>query len=287
MEFFDKTELEFSAKESARLRFRRKIGEFINKFAAPAREYARLEHQAYVLRARSPGPVMPPHEVAKHAEFMNDMQQLDARRAHFANTLIENTFQGQIIPLVKEVVSQNNDVKRVVNIGAHYGYSDHQLACEFENVDFLSVDFAKNLAEFNAEFERPNLTFRSGYAMEMIKKGELDADVYLFSSTAVVIQNHELLEYFKEIASRGKFIVLSEPIYKAPDDAILDPLTLRADESKPVYQYQMFEGDYGPLCFVHPYRQMLEAAGFEIMHYNAFKPKFTDLRLVHVVAKVK
>jgi hypothetical protein len=32
---------------------------------------------------------------------------------------------------------------------------------------------------------------------------------------------------------------------------------------------------------------MLEAAGFEILHYRVFRPSFTDLRMVNVVAKAR
>jgi len=283
MNFLDKTDLAISMRDRLAFRWRMGLGACLNYFSGPAAESARLAREAYVMRARSPGTTLPTEEVRRMSQFMHDVQEKDRRREYFQTTQLERTFQGQMVPLVSRVLRSDPTIKKVVNIGAHYAYCDWELARQFEGVDFLSVDFASNLAEFNAEFVRPNLTFRSGYAMQMLLDGELDADLYFMSSTCVVIQNHELRAYFDAFRRRGRYVVLNEPIYIGPGDAVIDPESLAVDRSQPVYQYVNFEGDAGPLCFVHPYRAMVQAAGFDVRYYRAFLPDFTNLRLVHLI----
>ncbi len=285
MKYLDQTDLSYSAKESQAFRRRALLGKWLNYFTGPAHETSRLEHEAYVARARSPETLLPKSEINKLSQFMHDVQEIDRRREYFQSTELERTFQGQMVPLITKVLQADPSVKKVVNIGAHYAFCDGELAKRFENVDFLSVDFAANLGEFNDEFKRDNLRFRSGYAMQMLLDGELDADLYFMSSTCVVIQNHELQAYFNEFSKKAKYVVLNEPIYIAPGGAIIDPGSLLGDQSKPVYQYVDFEGDGGPLCFVHPYKSMVEAAGFKVPYYRAFLPDFTDLRLVHLIGQ--
>jgi hypothetical protein len=285
VDFIDSTELEYPAQQRVAHDLRDQIGRLLHRYTSVALENTRLEREAYVARARSPTPLMPESEAARLAQFIHDMQELERRRDYFATTDITRTFQGQMIPLIEKIIAADPSVKKVVNIGAHYAYADSVLAQRFPEVDFLSVDFAANLAEFNAEFIRPNLQFRPGYAMKMLLENALDADVFFMSSTCVVIQHHELQAYFDEFFKRARYVALNEPIYVAPGGLILDPQSLRADESRPVFQYVDFEGDPGSLCYVHPYRKMLEQSGFKVPYYHAFQPDFSDLRLVQLIAQ--
>ena len=198
MKFLDHTDLEYPPRQRMLNGFRDRIGEALYKFTSLASEMDRLEYEAYVARARAPYPLMPESERARLAQFIHDMQDVERRRIYFETTPIERTFQGQIIPLVEKILDADPAIRKVVNIGAHYAYSDGVLARKFPNVSFLGVDFAPNLSEFNAEFIGPNLQFRSGYALQMLLDDALDADMFIMSSTCVVIQNHELQAYFGE-----------------------------------------------------------------------------------------
>jgi hypothetical protein len=285
MEFTTRTNLEFTPREAMKWRWRLRLGRAIDHFAKPAREMTVLERRAYVAKARSPGSRLTDEEVRELASYMHDVQELPSRRAYFQGRPLEQTFQGLAVPLVRKVIEGDPAVRTVLNIGLHYAWCDHALATMFPTVNFVGVDFAPNLAEFNAEFARPNFTARTGYALDLLEGGEIRPDAVLMSSTAVVIKNAELRRYAKVIAGVARYFLFSEPLYTFPGSAVVDPLTVPLEESRPAYAYAGYNDKPGPLCYTHNYKAILEEAGFEIVHYHAFRPSFTDLRMVQVIGR--
>ena len=285
MEFIDRVDLEIKPRAQWQARLRVRLGELLEHFGAPARELAELERRAYVARARSPGSRLTESEIAELETFMKDVQELPQRRAYFQGRPIEETFQGLATGLVEKIVTSDPEVRSVLNIGLHYAWNDHEMAKKFAHVDFTGVDFAPNLAEFNAEFARPNLAVRSGYALDMLENGELKPDVVLMSSTAVVIKNAELRRYAEVVSRIARYYVFSEPLYLLPGDGVDDPLTVPVGDSRPAYAYAGRGDQPGPLCYTHNYKAILEEAGFEIVHYRAFRPSFTNLRMVQVIGR--
>jgi len=282
------TNLQYS--RSARLwcNLRLAIGRWINRYVEPARELDFIEHRHYVRKARSPGNRLTPAEVGALSRYMLDVQDLDLRRAHFKAVDIERTFQGLLLPLVRELLKRDPSVRRVVNVGVNYAHVDFLLAQEFPTVQFTAVDFARNLADFNKDLQRDNLDYVSGYALELFEQGRLNADVVMMSSVAYEIKNPEIRLYLETVANRSRYIILNEPIYLMPGGAVIDPDQVSLEESKPVFSYAgRTRRQPGPLALVHNYRAMLEAAGFEILHYRVFRPSFTDLRMVNVVATAR
>jgi hypothetical protein len=228
-----------------------------------------------------------PEDIEHLRKYMLDVQDRELRREYFRGTPIERTFQGLILPLVAKVLESDAAVASVANIGVSYAHIDGLLARTYPSVRFTCVDFAVNLAEYNAEFARENLEFRSGYAMEMLEEGTLRADVMLMSSAAYEIKNAEVRRYFELFAQNAvKYVVLNDPIYPMPGGAIVDPADVPLEESRPVHSIQgVGMHRHGPLARVHNYRKMLEAAGFEVIHYHVFRPAFTDLRMINVIAR--
>jgi hypothetical protein len=246
---------------------------------------ASLERSAYVRKARSPGSRLTQDEIEDLAAFMLNVQELPSRREYFRTRPIETTFQGLVIPLIDWVAEHDSKIKLILNIGAHYGFCDHVNASRHPGIQFLSIDFAPNLAEFNEEFTRDNLRFHSGYALDCLEGGEIKPDVILMSSTAVVIKNAEISRYLKFAKEAGSYFILNEPLYNLPGEGIVDPLTVNPDESIPAYQYVMSDGKAGPLCYTHNYKRLAENAGMNVIVYRAFRPNFTDLRMVQLIAK--
>lgn len=285
MDFFDRTELEIDPKVQRAWRRRIALGRVLEDFCAPARELAALERSAYVAKARSPGSRLTEDEIRELQSYMKDVQELPSRRAYFQGRPIEETFQGLATSLIARILGEDPRIERVLNIGLHYAWNDHEMAKRFPEVHFMGVDFAPNLGEFNAEFARPNFTVRSGYALDLLETGELEADAVLMSSTAVVIKNAELRRYAKVIAGIARYYVFSEPLYLFPGGGVVDPLTLPVDGSRPAYQYPGRGESAGPLCYTHNYKAILEEAGFEIIWYRAFRPGFTNLRMVQVIGR--
>jgi hypothetical protein len=279
--------LEFPSWRARWWRLRIAIGRRLNKYIVPARQLAFVENRANVMRARSPGARLVPEQIEHLRKYMLDVQDRDIRREYFRATPIERTFQGLILPLVAEVLEGDPSISSVMNVGVSYAHIDGLLARTYPAVRFTCVDFATNLADYNAEFARENLEFRSGYAMEMMESGELRADVMLMSSAAYEIKNAEVRRYFELFAKNGgRYVVLNDPIYPLPGGAIVDPDDVSLDESRPVHSLQgVGVHRHGPLARVHNYRKMLEAAGFEVIHYHVFRPQFTDLRMANVIGR--
>lgn len=285
MERFDRTDLEVFKPLGRLDAWRGKLGELLFYFSEPARELEHLDRQAYVQKARSPGSRVTESEMQELASFMLDVQDLPMRRSYFEGRPINETFQGLSLPLIDWVLSFDKNISSVLNIGAHYGYCDHVVAQRYPNVSFLSVDFAPNLREFNKEFIRPNLDFKTGYALDLLESENVRADVVMMSSTATVIKNSEVKRYLQNVAKMGSYMVFNEPLYNLPGNAVIDPQTVSVDESVPAFQYRMHDGRLGSLCYTHNYRALVEQAGMEVLYYKVFKPSFTDLRMAQVIAK--
>ena len=287
MQKFNETSIEFSRWHNRWWRIRIALGRQINRFVKPARDLELVEKRDLVLAARSPGYRLSSDEIRRLKRYMLDVQDRDLRRDYFLTTPIERTFQGLLLPLIKQVVEGDSTIKAIANIGASYAHVDSLLSKLYPSIDFIGVDFAANLAEYNEEFSRKNIKFISGYAMEMLEQGDLKADVFFFGNAAYEIKNQEIRRYFELFRANGaKYIVLNEPIYPLPGGAIVDPLNVNLEVSRPVYSHQgLGVSRHGPLGRVHNYKAMLEAAGFDVIYYHAFRPDFTDLRVVHVIAK--
>jgi len=288
LERLNHTNLEYRRSAKLWCKLRLAIGRWINRYVEPARELDFIEHRHYVRKARSPGNRLTSTEVGALSRYMLDVQDLDLRRAHFKSVDIDRTFQGLLLPMVRELLKMDPSIRRIVDVGVNYAHIDSLLAQEFPKVRFTAVDFAGNLADFNRELHRDNLDFVSGYALELFEQGRLNADVVMMSSVAYEIKNAEIRLYFETIAHKSRYLILNEPIYLMPGGAVVDPGQVSLEESRPVFSYAgRTRRQPGPLALVHNYRAMLEAAGFEILHYRVFRPSFTDLRMVNVIAKAR
>ncbi len=282
----NETELDFSKISKSWYDRRIAIGKWLNSYIDPLREMEAIEHRYYINKARSPGDRLTDAEKDRLSQYMLDIQDRHLRRAYFETTPIERTFQGLILPLLDKLIEHDTSIKQILNIGVNYAHIDWLLAKSHPDIQFTGIDFATNLAEFNEEFSRENLNFITGYTLELLEKGQLEIDVVMMSSVAYEIKNAEVRAYFKAVAAHGGYFVMNEPIYLLPGGAVVNPDEVPLEESKPVYSYAgPKRRQPGPLALVHNYRAMLEAEGFEILHFHVFRPEFTDLRMINVIAK--
>jgi hypothetical protein len=128
---------------------------------------------------------------------------------------IENlTMQQQGARLLFDTLSTLREPKlSIANIGARLDTTSASLARLFPNHSFVSVDFQENLAELNrlALGDRRNWTFKTGYALDLIRASEVSADVFFATSTTVLFNNLELDAYLNEITRISRVVVLNEP----------------------------------------------------------------------------
>jgi hypothetical protein len=286
MDFVIEKNLHWSAPEEMRFQQRLKKGRKLWNRIQPVCEIARMEAIRERQRARSSEARLTPEEVVEITAYLSDVKDKKIRREFYASRPFEETLQGIVVPLVEVVLNRDPEVKTAANIGGFYAYPDHVLAQRHPGVQFICVDFLPDLAEYNDEFQRANLAFLSGYALEMIEQGMLRADMVYFSATAAEIKNTELHRYFELMSAWAKYIVMSEPIYPLPGGHVLDPRSLPVDRERILYaQPDYLPHKEGPLARLHNYPKILETSGFEVLHYHAYKPAITNLRWVEIIAR--
>lgn len=223
-------------------------------------------------------------ELRAMVAFQVGAEDLEWRRRYFRDTPLETTFQGQVIPLIDALLERDPTIRSVMNVGARYGFSDHALAVRHPRVQFIGVDFMPDLAQMNREFARDNLSFVSGYALDLLRQARVRADVVTFSSTALTINNAELRHYVRVIAERARYVLFNEVLHHSADGTLVNPLDLSVDASEPVRR-QPAPGN-APLNIVHNYKAIVEEAGFKVLHYHVGPfPPFEPYRLELVAVK--
>jgi hypothetical protein len=286
MKFVDETNLEYGEAEDQRWKRRLKIGKWLLKYIGPVRERARTERITARELARLTNGRLSSAQVQELTAYLDQVKDLEIRRDHFARTAIDKTFGGIAVALAKSVLDRF-PIKTAINIGAYYAFIDHVLARQYPDVKFVAVDFIDEYERYNAEFALPNLSFVCGYPIELMESGTLHADLVIFSATAAEIMNPELRRYLDLLRQNTKYLILSEPLYNMPDGSVVDPKTVSLTSSIAAYA----QPDYlphlkGPVAHIHNYWSILQESGFKILHYRVYKPDFTDIRWIEIVATI-
>lgn len=165
------------------------------------------------------------------------------RKSSYAERPIELTFQGMLFPLIRRVVALDPSVKSILAIGCRYAYDLHLIGKEFPLIKLSGVDLHVGLDRLNEEF--PEIEIHQGYALEMIERGEIGADICTFVSTATCFKPRELDAYFQALAKQSR---------------------------------------YQTVHFIHNYKAAAERAGFKVIHHRAYKPGWTDVYRLEMVA---
>lgn len=141
---------------------------------------------------------------------------IDARQIPFTEKEISNPGEWQEFGaqlLLETLSDQTLGIRSALNVG---GYNDRHfsyMARKFPGVKFCSVDFMSEakMHVFNRLLpQSPNWTLKSGYALDLLQKGEVDADLVFLSSTSLLFNNEELDLYLAEMAKRSKVVVINE-----------------------------------------------------------------------------
>ena len=277
--------------------WRRKIGEWLSYFVEPALRMHEINrvHAAQSSRAINNGARLSDVQFQELADYQETAMDLDLRRRDFRNSNHTRTLHGIAPPYVEAILKKDSTVRSVLDIGCNYAYMDWLMAQRFPHVQFHGVDAPRNLEEVNADLLATvsNLKIHSGYALDCLEKGSVKADLVYFSSTAATIRNAELKAYFRQLALTSKWLVLSEPIYPSPgmvgeEGHYENPDEIDADSSRPTYlQVHFASNKRGYVCYLHNYRAIAEACGFEVEHYRIFRPSFSSMHWITLVARNK
>ncbi len=205
------------------------------------------------------------------------------RLSVFETRPIERSMQGSIMPLLRRLLQEDPSIRSMTEIGAYHAYVLNVIANEFPQIELHGVDIHPNMERINAAFTAPNLRFTSGYAVDMLKRGELKGDVFLFISTATRLKHAELRQCLTLIAGHAKYIVFNELLTPLPGGLVLEPADLPSDSSVPVvYRGSSKES---PPILMHNYKGMAESLGYTVLHYHTYLPSFTDIHRLYMIAK--
>lgn len=272
-------------------KIRAAIGEVLNYFLKPYQDQLELSRVNYVLRARSPGNELGIEEIEALGEYQTSTFDLDLRKQYFrksfADGILEtHTLHGLVIPLIKKIINTDKSVSSVVDIGCNYAFIDHLLSKKYPNIEFVGVDVPKAIVSLNADLESENLKVISGYALSLIRAGELKGDIFYFSSTATAIKTAELKNYLGLFSRVAKYVVFNEPLFVLPNGRIVNPDEVSIEESEPISVARgPLNNEYGYLCRAHNYSKLLDISGFDTVHYEVYKPEFTNIYWVRAIGQ--
>jgi hypothetical protein len=272
-------------------KLRAAIGEALNYFLKPYQDQLELSRVNYVLRARSPGNELGKEEIEALGEYQTSTFDLDLRKQYFRKSLADgiletDTLHGLVIPLIKRIINADKSVRSIVDIGCNYAFIDHLLSKEYPNIKFVGVDVPKAIVSINADLASENLNIISGYALNLIKAGELKGDVFYFSSTATAIKTAELKNYLGLFSMVAKYVVFNEPLFVLPNGRVVNPDEVSIEESEPISVARSpLNNEYGYLCRAHNYSKLLDISGFDTVHYEIYRPEFTNIYWVRAIGQ--
>ena len=280
------TELNVSEKQKLIWSWQNKVDQILSLVGLPSKRWSELQTLREAQTREGDAERLSASELKKMIEFQLLAEDIDYRRNYFRSTELDKTLPGQFVKIVGELIEADAAIKSVMDIGVRYAFPDHVLASRHPDIKFIGVDFMPNLAEFNSEFQRENLTFVSGYALDLLEKGQVGADVAIFSATAIAIRNAELRNLLRNLAKRSRYVVFNELIYPLPGGLYIDPRSLPVDQSVATFiQPVPWEGHTGPICKTHNFAGMLEDAGFEVIKYRVYQPSWTSQYVVQAVGR--
>jgi hypothetical protein len=159
-----------------------------------------------------------PEKVEAYRRLCEDKPDdyIDARQVPFTDAEVSNPneWHSYGAKLLLETLSDRSlGIKSALNVG---GYNDRHfayMAPRFPDIKFTSVDFmseAKMKAFHRLLPQSSNWGFKSGYALDLLRRGETDADLVFLASTSLLFNNKELDLYCDELAKRSKVVVINE-----------------------------------------------------------------------------
>ena len=203
---------------------------------------------------------------------------VEQRKKAFRETDHRQSFHGIAYYAIEDLLAKDKTIRSVLNIGCNYGYMDSLLAKSHLKIQFNGVDVNDDTPQKNADIASSNLRFWAGYALDMLERGEISADLVYLSSTTTVIRNEEIRRYLRILKKTAKYVLFSEPNWPLPGNIITNPGKIPVTESVPAYvQREALTGSYAYLCWNHNYAGLLEAGGFDPIVNRFYRPEFTYL----------
>lgn len=174
--------------------------------------------------------------------------------------------QAHLAKMADPIIMGDESIRSICNIGARVDLVSDFLARRHPDRHFFSVDFQESLARINGILNPPqNISFVSGYALSLLQKAEVSADLVLMNSTACLFLPRELAGYLNAMKRCEQYVILNEAWgpkasgmlwFAPPRPETIDPF--KPDISEPHN------------VFLHNYPFHFERAGFELIESEIF-----------------
>lgn len=164
--------------------------------------------------------------------------------------------RGQILPFLRDYL-RGKDGLSIYEIGTANGDVLAHLAESFPDSRYIGIDLSVANAEAKHTAHK-NLSFKKGYALNMLEANQLNGgDAVFFSSTLVVFNPNELAAYFTELKKNGvKNIFINEPFWAGYE----------CNDNQPAYSKHMELATW-----FHNYPAYLKAAGYKVERLEMIK----------------
>jgi len=116
--------------------------------------------------------------------------------------------RGLIVPLVENAIASDHP-NTVLEIGTANGDVIAHLAECYPSINFIGIDLT--VATAQQKHSRSNLRFVKGYALDILNRREVAADLVYASSTFCAVTPKELAAYMGSLASARR-VILSDPV---------------------------------------------------------------------------
>jgi hypothetical protein len=194
---------------------------------------------------------------------------LDVCRTHSELVVVTQRHKEKVtMPLIEKVI-RDFDVRSVVEIGCARADDLLTLAEKYDDVRCVGVDFVTAPRRLPA-----NVELRAGYALQLIERGELNADLLIAFGVFCHAGPLEYARYTKAITQGGfKALVISDPIRKG-----YDPNKYQASRH---LQLGLWGHDH-----VGSFRTTYDAQSFRIDQYDCSYPENPEYQTVVLVNRL-
>lgn len=169
---------------------------------------------------------------------------------------IQEQQRGLILSVLEKAICElTKEARTIVEIGTGNGDIVAYLAAKYPMHKFVGVDFSIKTAE-RKQKKLPNLSFKAGYALDLLEQNQLFGDIVFGSSTFDIFSPRELKGYFRLFRERFiSQVILNEPVWggykqRNTTDAVSNHM----------------EG----ACWYHNYCGYLREAGYTISDFSFF-----------------
>ena len=123
------------------------------------REYRRIMAHFKQYSAHSRTDRLSNEEIEMWSSRRNSEGHIADRRELFKKTPINQTIYGFAADLIDMAIANDPSIRSVMEVGVYWGYLLGQFAIKYPDIDFIGVDLARDIPQWNDEFARPNLKF--------------------------------------------------------------------------------------------------------------------------------